>query len=256
MARRPKDDQRIKEILSKEVNVDGRGEHPLVQKILDPRTATETSASELFQLMRQFNEQILGKVSEVSDVVSKLVDRIERIEEAQKRFEENRESFFRDADERLNRTLKNISNLDAERAKGAKIAEEAYKEARINLAMERLKFAEQLKSEPVETVKFEGVPMTIRDNDGVIRQVMMPLELRIYDQVFIFPPNKEVTVPRSVAAEFRRVLRDMEVLRERENALRVKPDGSINSADEVARRWLEISEKYQQPTDNYTVPRG
>lgn len=238
----------LTEILNAEVNVNGSGEHPVIQEILDPKTANIPPA-EVYELMMAFQKQILGittALEKMSDKVSNLIDRVNKFDEASKRFEEDRKKFIEEIQERAEALkIRNPEEMQKFQVERALEYQNIQEEVRNRIHAEEAERYRRLDSEPKVVVRGVGT-VEIAMQNGVQVQRLVPDAIQIGKRVYVFPPNVEVEVPQSVAEEYQEVLKARELLEQRKKIL----DGNNpREYNEVVRQWNSLNSQTGNKTD-------
>jgi len=254
MARKSKTTN-LTEILSKEINPTGDGEHPIIQKILDPQTAYAPPA-EIYELMSAFQNQILqvtSALNNMSDKVSNLIDRVNAFDEASRRWDEDRKKFLEEVQAKAE-SLKITSPDEMERfqAQRAKELQDIYQDVRTKILLENKQREEQLDREPKVVVRGVGsVEMVTRN--GIVVQELVPDAIQIGRRIYVFPPNQDVEVPQSIAQEYQSILEQRRILEQRKKLLDGNNPPEFN---EVVSRWNELNKDMKDGGEQMTPYEG
>lgn len=251
MARKRASVTELTQILNSQINSSGEGEHKIIQEILDPQTANKPP-SEIYELMKAFNEVILhqetlvNRLSEMSDKVSNLIERVDKFDEASKRWEEDRQKFLEEIQQKAEALkIKDPDEMDKFLAERTKELQEIYAEVRAKIITDDKKRYEALDSEPTEVVRGVGTIQRVSRN-GVVHEEIVPDAIQIGRRVYVFPPNQEVEVPKSVADEYRLLCRERELMERRKRLLSYD---NARELGDLVREWNALSTEYNDPSE-------
>lgn len=247
MARKTKSN--LTEILNQQINADGTGEHPIIQKITDEKTIT-APPEEVYDLMKAFQEQILQmsfSLQNVSEKVSNLIDRVNKFDEASQRFDEDRKKFLEEIQQRAEALkIKNPDEMDKFQAERAVELQKIYQDVRRRISEDEKRRYEKLDREPKVVVRGRGTLELVRKSGGVVEEIV-PDAIQIGRRVYVFPPNQDVEVPKSVAEEYFNVLREREILEQRRKLM----DGNNpKEYNEVVKRWNDLNQEVSKQSDS------
>lgn len=245
-ARKKKKIDSSNEVLSKQVRSDGVGEHQVVQDLLSDKF-TKGSNREALEISLALQQLVRGQTSLLENQqalgheISKVRERMDRIDRDTEKWEKDREGFIQEVLDKAE-SLKPV-NKDKAVADGVQMYQNALAEATAQVAVKRLKFADQLARSPKVTVISPGEIVQVIENGSPVSKLMNEV-VRIKHMQWVLPAGVPTEVPEIVAEVLKNRRRGQQETAERQ-ALMMKnmESGKLNDA------WNAINNKYHSPTD-------
>lgn len=227
----------------------------------DPATTSHTEALEiglhLDQILHGMNS-ILSRMDkqdaeaiDLRDTLNSVRERLNKMEEAQQRWDEDRDQILQLAQERSD-------DVDPEvraqaQARATKDVQSMTAALRANANMDRLKFAEALKTMPQEEIISPGKIVFVRSQSGQPQPQLFHEQIRINGFTWTLPAGQPIKVPKVVADRWREMKIEAEELQARRNVLSATERGKHRHEKTLAQEWSEINTKYHSPTDAFPM---
>jgi multidrug efflux pump subunit AcrB len=191
------------EQLSRLVNVDGEGEAPAVQALLDPDFVkmTDLNVTDIALMLQQIvrgQNSLIAKADENAREINMLREKMARNDlTVESRMKEQRSEIeeILDRAEKLKATGMKKDQIIAQ---GAAQYTKAIQEARASSSISKKQFEDKLKRQPQIQVLSPGVWQNVREGQSIIPKIF-PEEIRIRHLRFILQPGIPTMVPQSVA---------------------------------------------------------
>ena len=233
--------QRERDILHSKVRSDGKGEDPALAAYLGQDS--NTSFTEMAEMSLALDRLLKGDMSMLNDPaqsekVAKLRARAAAIQDADRRYQEDPQKFIEGLWEKADKVRPRGAKLDEEKAKGARIIQDAVTFGKANLATRKLKLQEMLRNSPKRKIFVTGNP--VMTNNGI---VIEPEYINIMGFRMVLAPG-EHEVPLPFAARH-----DDMVQSQRENAARSASMSENLRADKLALRWQELDTEFGTRTN-------
>lgn len=232
--------------------IDPSGEDPAVEAMLsdqypaiNQKQALEISLAlqKLIEGQNSLLERQQRGEQLAAEQIQQLRERADKMDETVRRWEEDREKFISNAYDNANRIKATGDRKERMEARLASDFQTAVTNARAEMAVDNLRFAEQLEHMPMETIISPGVLETGVENGQQVQR-LVPEVIRIKGRAWILAPGQPVSVPTIVAERVRQKRRSEQETEERKKLLSGNPERG-----NMILRWNDISKKYQSSTD-------
>ncbi len=191
------------EQMNRLVNVDGKGELPAVQALLDDDfgNMTDLNVTDIALMLQQIirgQNALLTNVEENAREINMLREKMANNDLAMESRMKSQRSEIEEILDRAENLKATGSQKDKIIATGAAQYTKAIQDARIANSVSKKQFEEQLKRQPQVQVISPGVWQTIREGQSLIPKIF-PEEIRLKHLRFLLQPGIPTMVPQSVA---------------------------------------------------------
>lgn len=246
----PKRDlNREREILSKPVRSDGVGEDPVVKAVMSENFVTGTNAEALdialaIQHLIKGQASVLENMKTITDEVAKLREQYNKWDEDARKYNENREKFIQDINEKANklRVTDPIEKANI-KAKALELHKMAVAKARVVAATNRVALADQIAREPKEMIISPGKLETVMEGGYQVTR-LVPEVLRIRGMRWVLSPGVPTKVPKFVAEVYRKKLQDRALESRQEELIRL--GGNTDWTNDPKREMSYVQMKWNE----------
>ena len=238
------------EVLHSEVRMDGSGEDPIVQVFLDEiATATHERSFEIMTLLQQ---HLKGEPMDIQDPalrdkIFKSRARAVAMDKVERRFEEDPVKFVEDITTESRKLHPTKAHLERDKAKGAKMYENAQTMARSVQQTKRLELMYRLKNDPKEIFLVRGTTMMVGSQENAaFKQFDEEIHFDGLDTIYIRPGQR--SIPAVLAEVLRVRYRDQD-----EGAARDAAFAAYKPDDELQKELADIDREYGGRTDRLPV---
>ncbi len=230
MAKKSKAEQA--ETLDKPINRSGEGEDQAIKDLLsdDFTTMSNKEASAIGMAL----QQIIRGQQMVSDEIAKLNDRVETMDKEALERELAQKKYIEEVLDKAESLKATGENKDKIIANGMKMHQEAMQNAMAKRAADNLRFEEELRDMPTESVISPGVLVSVMEGGRPVSKLMAET-ISIKTKTWVLHPGKITEVPKVVAERLRERRKSEEETRKREELLEKNLEAS-----ELAKEWAKI----------------
>lgn len=233
------------EIVNSPVNLNGVGEDKVIHDLLSDKfvKGTNQEAAEIGMALRQLisgQAVMLQNQEEQSREIARIRSRMAEMDATAEKYEKDRDGFIQEVLDKADRIR--TSNPDRAIVRGMNEFQDALTVAKAEANVDKMKFHENIRRMPKETVISPGVLETVMENGRPVNKIMAE-SIGIKDLRWVLPPGIPTEVPQIVAAALRDRRRSEEESRARESMLTKNLEqGEFN------KQWAEINARYNSPT--------
>ena len=238
-----------KEILDKEVNPTGEGEHPAVKAVLSDEFVKMSDQEALdvanaLRLLVRGQADLLKNQQAQDEELRKIRERFAKMEESAKMWRDNPEKFAQMASDRADKVRLTGDAKDRMIAQGVNIWKQAREEANAEAAIEQLKFKERCANAPKVTIISPGKAWRTKVAEATFETRYEPevISMTVGNRIarWILQPNKPTEVPDFVAKEYfarKEKAAEMDKMRK---ALQPDSQGNYPNYDELVKRFPDL----------------
>jgi hypothetical protein len=240
------------EILSKPVRLDGKGEDPAIQALVDPSFVDmpDLQAAEIGAALRD----LVRGVSDIRAIQQKQDEDLRKMrqwmgerDEAAKRYEEDPVKFAMDLNDKADNLRVSGLAKDKIQAKASidivNYAKEAKAKADMSAAIELQNFKDRVAKAPQVTVYSSGKTQRLRVGDSFINKpIAETIDVAVGKKTFRWTlnPGKPALVPDFIAQEYY-ARKNMDAKRDEiKEALMIGENGTMHNYADVAAKFPEL----------------
>lgn len=245
------------EILHKEVNPTGEGEHPAIKAVVSDEFAT-MSDEDAFDVAKALRDLIRGQAALLKnqqaqdEEVRKIQQRFAEIEDANKRWQEDPAKFAAEASVKADKVRLTGAEKERAIAEGVRIQREAIEVANAEAMDELLRFRQKCANAPKTIIASGGKHWRTKAGDGY-KDVVEAEVIRVSVGKKIFQwklmPDEPTEVPDFIAQEYWARKRNLKEQNKIKEALSPDINGQFRNYDDLQREFPDLNPSAQMSGD-------